>query len=378
MGKDGVQLNSYYYLIIILSMITALLDLHNILPQAKIMAAMSGGVDSSVTAALLKRRGFETHGVFMTLGGDKDGRNARRAVEIADFLEIPFTVLDLSLEFKKEVLDYFQQTYEQGLTPNPCAVCNRTIKFGRLMDYALGRGMDYLATGHYARLCRDNSGPVRLLKGADATKDQSYFLCRLRQPQLAHALFPLAAVHKREVYEMAAELGLKGRHGTESQDVCFMAGRSLNEYFAACLPPAAAGDFVTLKGERKGRHRGIRHYTIGQRRGLGIPDATPYYVVALNAAANEVVIGKDDDLWQRRLMVGDINWLPGQAPELPAEFSVKIRYRHQGAVALVRAAAKGLFIEFNEAQRAVTPGQFAVLYQDDEVIGSGRIIRADE
>lgn len=342
------------------------------------MAAMSGGVDSSVTAALLKRRGFETHGVFMTLDGDKESPNARRAAEIADFLGIPFTVLDLSLEFKEQVLDYFQQTYEQGLTPNPCAVCNRTIKFGRLLDYALGQGMDYLATGHYARLRRDNDGPVRLLQGADTTKDQSYFLCRLRQSQLAHALFPLAAVNKSEVYETAAELGLKGRHGTESQDVCFMTGRSLNEYFTACLPLAAAGDFVTLQGERKGRHRGIRYYTIGQRRGLGIPDATPYYVVALNAAANEVVIGKDEDLWQRRLTVSDINWLSNQAPELPAEFTVKIRYHHQGARAMIRAAANGLLIEFNEAQRAVTPGQFAVLYQDDEVIGSGQILRADE
>lgn len=342
------------------------------------MAAMSGGVDSSVTAALLKRRGFETHGVFMSLDGDKGGSAARRAAAIADFLEIPFTVLDLSLEFKKQVLDYFQRTYEQGLTPNPCAVCNRNIKFGSLLDYALGLGMDYLATGHYARLCRDNDGPVRLLKGADTTKDQSYFLCRLRQPQLVHAIFPLAAINKSEVYEMAAELGLKGRHGAESQDVCFMAGRSLNEYFAACRPLAAAGDFVTLNGERKGRHRGIRHYTIGQRRGLGIPDATPYYVVALNAAANEVVIGKDDDLWQRRLMVGDVNWLSGRTPELPAEFLVRIRYRHQGAEAVVRTAAGGLSVEFNEAQRAVTPGQFAVLYQDDEVIGSGRIMRADE
>ncbi len=342
------------------------------------MAAMSGGVDSSVTAALLKRRGFETHGVFMTLDGDTDSPNARRAAEIANFLDIPFTILDLSLDFKKQVLDYFQQTYEQGLTPNPCAVCNRTIKFGRLMDYALRQGLDYLATGHYARLCRDNDGPVRLLKGADTNKDQSYFLCRLRQPQLAHALFPLAGINKTEVYEMAAKLGLKGRHGTESQDVCFMAGRTLNEYFATCLPPAAAGDFITLNGERKGRHRGVRHYTIGQRRGLGIPDATPYYVVTLNAAANEVVIGKDNDLWQRQLSVSDINWLSNQTPELPAEFTVKIRYRHQGAKAMVRAAANGLSIEFIETQRAVTPGQFAVLYQDDEVIGSGRILNADE
>jgi tRNA-specific 2-thiouridylase len=338
------------------------------------MVAMSGGVDSSVTAALLKQKGLDVSGVFMMLGQAGAAAQAAKVQKIADFLRVPFTPLNLEAEFSLQVLSYFSKSYLQGKTPNPCMVCNKTIKFGKLLDYALARGMDYLATGHYAETSAGGDGISRLFCGADPKKDQAYFLSRLSQAQLARIVFPLGGTSKTKVYELAAALGLSGLHNSsESQDVCFMDGRSLQEYFAD-TPHSEAGDFVTIAGEPKGRHSGIWHYTVGQRRGLGIPDATPYYVTGLDAANNRVIIGKDRDLWHKALQIKDINWLSGQAPPLPAAFMVKIRYRHNGA-ARVRPAsvASQLSIEFAKPQRAITPGQFAVLYRDNEVIGSGEI-----
>jgi len=337
------------------------------------MVAMSGGVDSSVTAALLKQKGFTVSGVFMLLAQQDAEEQAAGVKGIADFLEIPFSTLDLTADFKVEVLDYFTNSYLQGRTPNPCVVCNRRIKFGKLLEYALARGMDYLATGHYARTITGADGVTRLLRGADPRKDQSYFLCGLSQQQLSKVLFPLAGISKPEVYKLAAELGLAGRHGSESQDICFMAGRSLKDYFAERLPVAQKGDFITQTGEIKGRHRGIHHYTVGQRRGLGLPDATPFYVTGLDADSNQVIIGKEQDLWHSKLKVTAINWLTGQVPALPAEFMVKIRYRHNGAPAIISREDNGLLIEFKEPQRAITPGQFAALYLGDEVVGGGEI-----
>lgn len=337
------------------------------------MVAMSGGVDSSVTAALLKQKGFEVSGVFMLLAQQDGEEQAAKVKGIADFLEIPFSTLDLTVDFKALVLDYFTNSYLQGRTPNPCVVCNRRIKFGKLLEYALALGMDYLATGHYARTAIGEDGVTRLLRGKDPRKDQSYFLCALRQQQLARILFPLAGISKPQVYKLAAELGLAGRHGSESQDICFMAGHSLKDYFAAHLASTKEGDFITATGEVKGRHQGIHHYTVGQRRGLGLPDATPFYVTGLDAGNNRVIIGKEQDLWHSRLRVKEINWLAGQAPALPAEFLVKIRYRHSGAPAIISREEHDLLIEFKEPQRAITPGQFAALYFGDEVVGGGEI-----
>ncbi len=337
------------------------------------MVAMSGGVDSSVTAALLKQKGLEVSGVFMLLGQAGAAEQAAKVQKIADFLKIPFSPLHLEAEFNVQVLSYFSKSYLQGKTPNPCMICNNTIKFGKLLDYALNRGMDYLATGHYAETATGEDGITRLFCGADPKKDQAYFLSRLSQAQLAKTVFPLGGTTKKKVYEAANELGLTGLHNSsESQDICFMNGRSLKEYFAD-MPASKAGDFITGNGESKGRHSGIWHYTVGQRRGLGIPDTTPYYVTGLDATTNNVIIGKDCDLWHRTLQLKTINWLSGQAPRLPIEFTVKIRYRHNGAVALVRQRDQQLTIEFQEPQRAITPGQFAVLYRHNEIIGSGEI-----
>jgi len=337
-----------------------------------IMVAMSGGVDSSVTAALLQQRGVTVVGVFMLLAQADAEAQAARAQRIANCLGIRLEVVDLAAEFQRQVLDYFTGSYREGKTPNPCVVCNRTIKFGRLRDFGRSLGISAMATGHYARTLPAVDGRVRLLAGLDPKKDQSYFLCGLGQEHLAGLRFPLGETTKEEVYRVAVGLGLSGLHSAESQDICFLQGRTLTDFFAE-LPPRP-GDFVTGSGERKGQHQGIHRYTIGQRRGLGLPDATPYYVIGLDPVRNRVIIGKEDDLWRDELVLREMQWTLGLEPPLPGTFMVKIRYRHTAALAMVCPNnAGGYDVKFTDPQRAITPGQFAVLYRGDEVIGGGVI-----
>ncbi|MDH5524990.1 MAG: tRNA 2-thiouridine(34) synthase MnmA [Desulfobulbaceae bacterium] len=340
-----------------------------------IAVAMSGGVDSSVTAALLKKQGHKVQGVFMALAQPDLDAQIARVKGVADFLGIGLTVVDLAALFKREVLDYFCDSYFAGKTPNPCVVCNRRVKFGGLLDFVRAElAADLLATGHYARIEADGAG-CRLLKGKDNTKDQSYFLSRLTQAQLARLCFPLGELRKKEVYLLAAELGLSGRHGSESQDVCFLKNQSVADFLAAhSAKSKKTGAIVTVDGRRLGSHQGVCSYTVGQRRGLGIPDATPYYVVGLDPVNNQVIVGKDEDLWHDTLLVAEMNWSAGVAPELPAVFDVKIRYRHGGARAQVIGGDDGrIEVKFVEPQRAITPGQFAVFYQGDQVVGGGEI-----
>ncbi len=342
--------------------------------QKTIMVAMSGGVDSSVTAALLQQRGFSVVGVFMMLAQADGMIQAERARRIAECLGIRLEVINLAVEFQRQVLDYFSGSYRAGLTPNPCVVCNRTIKFGLLREAGRGLGLAAMATGHYARTALGPEGRVRLLTGLDSQKDQSYFLCGLGQEQLAGVTFPLGETTKEEVRRIAAAMGLSALHSAESQDICFLQGRDLTGFFAD-LPARPGGDFVTRTGERRGRHRGIHLYTVGQRRGLGIPDATPYYVIGLDPERNQVIIGKEEELWRDELTVRQMQWTSGQEPSLPQTFMVKIRYRHQAAQALVSQDGEGGYtIKFTTPQRAITPGQFAVLYREDEVIGGGAIV----
>jgi len=335
------------------------------------MVAMSGGVDSSVTAALLARRGYAVVGVFMRLGQVDADEQTTRARSIAGRLGVRLEVADLREAFQQQVLDYFSNSYLQGTTPNPCVVCNRTIKFGLLRAIGRQLGIEAMATGHYARTALALDGRVRLLSGLDARKDQSYFLCGLGQEHLAGVTFPLGETTKDEVYQVAASLGLSGLHSAESQDICFMQGRDLAGYFGG-LPPRP-GDCVTRSGEVRGRHQGIFRYTVGQRRGLGIPDASPWYVIGLDPLRNLVVIGKEEDLWQDRLEIAAMHWVADCEPALPQTFMIKIRYRHQPAQALVSREGDRYIVRFVEPQRAITPGQFAVLYLGDEVIGGGAI-----
>ena len=336
---------------------------------------MSGGVDSSIAAALLKKDGHEVHGFFMTLAQEDLDEQVARARKIAGHLDIPLTVTDLSRAFAETVLDYFCESYAQGRTPNPCVLCNHSIKFGRLLEAATDHGCKLLATGHYARVARNPDGSFSLLRGLDSKKDQSYFLCRLTQRQLARIVLPHGEHTKEDVYEMAAELGLSGKHSVESQDVCFLKNQDVGGFLESRLSMIPSpGPIITADNKQIGTHAGIHHFTIGQRRGLGIPAASPYYVTAIRPETDTVVAGKKDDLWQDTIIIKNINWLSGISPRLPQQYMVKIRYRHQPAAATAEPGdEERLVLHFQEPQLAVTPGQFAVFYQEDEVIGSGEI-----
>jgi len=344
--------------------------------KEKIAVAMSGGVDSTVTAALVQKEGFEVRGVFMALAQPDLEGHVARARGMAGRLGIPLEVIDLREEFEKRVLSYFRAAYLTGETPNPCVVCNRTVKFGLLLEKALTGGAELMATGHYARNSRDENGVYHLLQGLDPAKDQSYFLCMLSQEQLARVRFPLGELRKDEVYELAANLGFEFARNEESQDVCFLQDRDVGDFLAEGLREGENdGPVITLDGRHVGSHAGIHRFTIGQRRGLGIPDATPWYVVGLEPEGNRVVVGKKEDLQHSRMTVDGINWLAGSVPKLPLELAVKIRYRHRPDKATIaEVGTDSIEVAFAVSQRAITPGQFAAFYRGDELIGGGRIV----
>jgi len=347
-----------------------------VIRKQKVAVAMSGGVDSSVTAALLKKEGFEVNGVFMALAQPDIAEQEERVRAMAGRLGVGLAIIDLRREFSELILTYFRNSYFNGLTPNPCVICNRQVKFGLFMDKALSGGADFLATGHYVRLRHDDDGTSRLLKGNDPTKDQSYFLCLLRQEQLARARFPLGEYRKDDVYEMAADIGLQFSRSEESQDVCFLKDREVADYLEETGgAPSGPGKVVTADGRQVGGHDGIHRFTIGQRRGLGIPDSTPWYVVGLEAEQNLVVVGKKEDLFHSGMRVSGVNWLAGLPPVIGGEdIEVRIRYRHQPAPAeILEDGQGGVEVVFREPQRAITPGQFAAFYRGDELLGGGPI-----
>lgn len=342
--------------------------------MARIAVAMSGGVDSTVTARLLAQQGHEVCGLFMALSQPDLDVQVARVEEVADRLGVELTIVDLSQHFRRHVLDYFVRSYYQGRTPNPCVVCNPLVKCGQLLAEAKILGCETLATGHYVRLQRVASG-YELLKGLDAGKDQSYFLCGLHPEQLARLRFPLGELHKEEVYRLAEEFGFDDFRGQESQDVCFLKERSVQEFLEEYGGDAPRpGDVVDLQGSVVGHHQGIHRFTIGQRRGLGIPASEPLYVVGLDPENNRVIVGGADDLWSHTLFVAEMNWLAGHEPQLPQNLMVKIRYRHAGAEALVSNHGNGYEIVFREPQRAITPGQFAALYEGERLLGGGEIV----
>ena len=343
-----------------------------------VAVAMSGGVDSSVTAAILKEQGYAVRGVFMAFGQPDLAAQIERVQQVAATLAVQLDVIDVEEVFRAKVLDYFCDAYLAGRTPNPCVVCNPNVKFGRLLAASQELGAELMATGHYARLDRFDHR-VRLLKGLDPKKDQSYFLHRLGQEQLGSLLFPLGEYTKDHVRELAAGFGIAGVHGSESQDVCFLQGTTVAAFLDEHRPTVTDGEIVRADGTVLGRHHGIHRYTIGQRRGLGIPDATPYYVIGLDAANNRVLVGKDEELWRDCLSLRAVHWVAGEPPPLPIRLMVKIRYSHGGAPAIIEPAADGTFaVRFEAPQRAVAPGQYAVFYDDDEVVGGGEIVGALE
>ncbi len=337
----------------------------------KIGMAMSGGVDSSTGAALLRRQGHEVHGFFMQLPVPNQEDQVRRVDQIADMLGIPLHLVDMDQVFTDTVIDYFLSTYQDGQTPNPCIRCNREIKFGSLLDIMQEHGMERCATGHYARIATDGDRPV-IRRGRDQRKDQSYFLCRIRPERLSRILFPLGELHKKQVYDLAEELGLGGfRQQKESQDVCFLSHCSVAEFLRQHGGPELPGDIVDTRGRVLGTHRGIWKYTIGQRRGLGIPDATPWYVVALDGRHNRVIVGKDEELWRQSIDLCQVEW--ALARTIPWEGLIQLRSRHQPAPATVTRTPRGWRATFQSPQRAITPGQFAAFYEEDRLVGSGII-----
>lgn len=337
---------------------------------------MSGGVDSTVAALILREQGYEVHGFFMCLPLKESEQQVRRVKEIATTIDVPLQLIDMREQFSKKIIHYFIGQYKQGKTPNPCVICNKSIKFGTLLETMLARGMDKGATGHYARIGHEQQGDYSLLRGFDLKKDQSYFLCRLTQKQLVKTLFPLGSWQKQEVYAKAASLGLNGFSGNESQDVCFLS-TGLQEFLTEQGVAEQTGEIRSLDGRMLGHHGGISLYTVGQRRGLGLPDVTPWYVVGLDTESNQVLVGKNDDLFKKHITIHDLHWL-GPDPALPWQGMVQLRSRHQPTRAQLKQTSPDTWlISCSEPQRAITPGQFAVLYENSRVVGSGIITAAE-
>jgi tRNA-specific 2-thiouridylase len=345
------------------------------------LVAMSGGVDSSVAAALLREAGYDLVGVTLHLwdaqGDQQVGRccapedrdDARRTCE---HLGIPHYVLDERDAFRRHVVDPFIADYQAGRTPIPCVNCNRTVKLTYLVDVAERFGASHIATGHYARVRRTEDGRLRLLRGRDLDKDQSYFLFGLPQSTLERLLFPLGELTKSQAREVGRRLGVPNADKPESQELCFVPDGRIGDFIEQQGAIPQPGSMVDEDGTVVGRHRGIANFTRGQRRGLGLGGGGTRYVLRIVPDTAEVVVGKQSGLYDRHLTATDAHWI-GERPAAPFEGEVRIRYRHGGAPAHVTAHDGGFEVEFQEPQRAITPGQAAVVYRGDEVIGGGFI-----
>jgi tRNA-specific 2-thiouridylase len=354
--------------------------------KPKTAVAISGGVDSLMTACLLKEQGHQVIGIHFITGFESasclsEGPRAPHQHPIIDIgtqLGIPVEIVDIRSEFQGKIVDYFTRTYQQGQTPNPCMRCNPTIKFGIILALALDRGAQKLATGHYAVIKKDSAGAYHLFKGLDRHKDQSYFLARLTGEQLARALFPLGKMKKTEVKKMAAQRGLRPVTSGESQDVCFIKGNSYGDFLDAQKGfNPAPGAIEDLNGNAIGRHNGLHLFTIGQRRGINCPAPEPYYVIRLDIKRNCLVVGTKQDLLSSECKVVEINWI-GNAPESPLELHARVRYRSQDVAAtVIPEDQNSAVIRFKEPQAAITPGQGAVFYRGDEILGGGFISPSD-
>lgn len=368
----------------------------------RIAVAMSGGVDSSAAAAVLKAQGHDLVGFTMQLWNQRRGINVDEngeplpsrccslddvydARRVAEELNFPFYVLNLEREFERDVVQPFVVSYLEGETPIPCVACNSRLKFAALDRLATSLGCEKVATGHYARVAYDASaGRYRLLRGCDPKKDQSYFLWELTQEQLSRSLFPLGEMSKPEAREAARESKLAVAEKAESQEICFVPDGDyagfIDRYLSAeqqtdRLP--GAGKIVSTTGEVLGDHEGIHRYTIGQRRGIGIAGALPLYVTRIDAAKNRVIVGHQEELLSDEFAAAGVNWIALDNPEQPVRAEVRVRYRHTAATATITPLTdKRARVRFDEPQRAITPGQATVFYRDDEVVGGGWIVKA--
>lgn len=353
----------------------------------KALIAMSGGVDSSLAAKLMLEKGYACIGCTMKLFENEDAGitktktccsldDVEDARGVAYRLGIPFYVFNFTDKFREKVIRNFAESYERGFTPNPCIECNAYLKFEALYQRAMLLGCDCIVTGHYARIAQEE-GRFVLKKAVDETKDQSYVLYRLTQEQLAHTVFPLGDRRKSEVRAMAERSGFGNAHKPDSQDICFAPD---GDYAGAVErftgKRALPGDFTDKNGNVLGQHRGVIHYTIGQRRGLGVCAPEPYYVCDICPETNTVVLGRNEDLFRSDAEVHSFHWISGKAPKAPIRCKAKIRYRQPEQWVTAVPAENGVVqLRFDEPQRAITPGQAAVLYEEDTVLGGGVIAR---
>ncbi|MFQ6049609.1 MAG: tRNA 2-thiouridine(34) synthase MnmA [Candidatus Paceibacterales bacterium] len=359
----------------------------------KVICAMSGGIDSSVVAALLKRAGFDVIGIFMKFWSapEKDGLQGswnrccspeaeKRARLVASKLGIPFYVLNFEKKFKKRIVDYFLEGYKKGITPNPCVVCNKEIKFGLLLEKALALDADFVATGHYARLRREIPNPksqipnFQLLRARDKNKDQSYFLWQLGQDQLSQILFPIGNYTKNQVRALAKKFKLPVLGIPESMEICFVQ-TTINDFLRRYLK-TKPGKIICLRSNLKqevvGEHQGLWFYTIGQRKGIGLPGG-PFWVLDKDLKKNLLIVTKNEkDLYKKELIIKNVNWIAGKTPRLPLKIKAKIRYRHRAALATItkNLSQETYTLKFNKSQRAITPGQSVVFYVPAEAEAS--------
>jgi tRNA-specific 2-thiouridylase len=350
---------------------------------------MSGGVDSSVTAALLLEQGYDVAGLTLRLwseaddlAGPKDSETdaVRDARLVADQLNIQHRILDCTQKFREQVVDYFIDEYARGRTPNPCIACNRSIKFGFLLESALGLGADYLATGHYARVRQAVTGH-QLLRGRDRTKDQSYVLYMLGQDQLRRVLLPIGDYTKVEIRDMARRLNLRTSTRPESQDICFVCdlpptGRDYRRFLRTYAPDTIRpGPILDLEGRQLGQHKGLPLYTVGQRRGLGIAWTEPLYVMRVDVARNALIVGPASALGRERLIVDNVSYVAESPPSYPAAVTCKIRYTgREVAATLLSEKDHHVSVHLASPLRDITPGQAAVFYRDEVVLGGGIIV----
>ncbi|SFS47060.1 tRNA 2-thiouridine(34) synthase MnmA [Marininema halotolerans] len=351
----------------------------------RVVLGMSGGVDSSVAALLLKEQGYDVIGLFMKNWDDTDENGYCTATEdfedvrrVASHIGIPYYSVNFEKEYRDKVFQYFLDEYKAGRTPNPDVMCNKEIKFGEFLNKGLQLGADYIATGHYAQV-KKIEGTYQLLRGKDANKDQTYFLYTLGQDQLAKAMFPIGHMEKHELRKIAAEAGLPTANKKDSTGICFIGERDFKEFLSSYLP-AQPGEMQTLAGERKGTHDGLMYYTLGQRQGLGIGgggSGDPWFVVGKDLARNVLLVEQGHDhpaLYSDGLMASDLHWTNRMAPDTPFSCTAKFRYRQKDQGVRVEPQGDGTYrVLFDEPQRAITPGQSVVFYKGDECLGGGII-----
>jgi tRNA-specific 2-thiouridylase len=348
----------------------------------KVVVALSGGVDSSVAAALLKQHGYEVVGLTLRLWTDpmhppvSDSETAARRT--AETLNIPLHVVNVTDTFHREIVQFFLDEYARGVTPNPCVRCNRLVKWGILLEQALALGADYLATGHYARKRMTRDGRQELLRAVDHSKDQTYVLHVLTQERLSRALFPVGEYPKSEIRLLARTFGLPTASRADSQDLCFLAGEDYRDFIRRNAPQIAhPGPILTRDGKIIGEHQGLAYYTIGQRKGLGISSPVPLYVLAKDSNTNTLIVGVEAELGSCALAARDVNWIAGEAPKSPFRAQVKTRYTAKEAWAEVMPLdGSRAEVRFDGPQRDITPGQAAVFYDEDLVLGGGLIIES--